>query len=196
MTQTEQSPADLYIGAMDATQRYVAGVPDDKWSSPTPCDEWDVRDVVSHLVSGNLWLGELFKGKTIEEVGDVFEGDVLGDDPVGAYKRSVEVAKAAVSAPRAMDVTTHLSFGDVPGSEYASQMFLDLLIHGWDIAAGSGQDRTLDAELAKACYPVAEKMTAAARDTGVYGDDLGVTDESDLQVRLLGLLGRSSDWPD
>jgi uncharacterized protein (TIGR03086 family) len=196
MTRTDQNPADLYIAAMDATQRYVAGVPSDKWTNPTPCDEWDVRDVVSHVVSGNLWLGELFNGKTIEEVGDVFEGDVLGDDPVGAYKRSVEIAKAAVSAPGAMDATTHLSFGDVPGSEYASQMFLDLLIHGWDIAAGSGQDRTLNADLVRACYPVAEKMTSVARETGAYGDDLGVTDESDLQTKLLGLLGRSANWPD
>jgi hypothetical protein len=48
----------------------------------------------------------------------------------------------------------------------------------------------------EACYPVAEKMTASIRDSGVYGDDLGVTDESGLQARLLGLLGRSANWPD
>jgi hypothetical protein len=99
-------------------------------------------------------------------------------DPVEAYEYSVEIATAAVSAPGAMDVTTHFSFGDVQGSEYASQMFLDLLIQGWDIAADSGQDRTLDAELAKACYPVAEKITSVARETGVYGDDLGGIEEA------------------
>jgi len=130
MPKDTRNPADLYKAVMDATQRYVAGVPEDNWTNRTPCDEWDVLDVVNHVVCGNLWLGELFKGKTIEEVGDVFEVDLLRNDPVGAYARSVEIAKAAVGAPGAMEMTTHLSFGDTPGSEYASQMFLDLLIHG------------------------------------------------------------------
>jgi uncharacterized protein (TIGR03086 family) len=181
---------------MNATQRYVAGVPDDKWSSPTPCDEWDVRDVVNHMVGGNLLLVEMLEGRNIDEVGDVFEGDVVGDDPVGAYERSVEVAKRAFGAPGAMEVTVHFLYGDYSGSEYASQMFLDLLVHGWDVAAGSGQDRTLDPELVEACYPVAEEMTAAGRDTGVYGDDLSMAGESDVQTRLLALLGRSANWPD
>ncbi len=196
MTETSDTFANLYARAMDATQRFVAGVPDNQWSSPTPCDEWDVRDVVNHMVGGNLLLVEMLKGKTVEEVGDVFDGDLLGDDPVGAYERSVEVAKGAVGAPGAMGVTVHFSYGDYSGPEYASQMFLDLLIHGWDVAAGSGQKRTLEPELIEACYPVAEEMAAAVRDTGVYGDDLSVADKSDLQTRLLGLLGRSADWPD
>ena len=87
MPKDTRNPADLYKAVMDATQRYVAGVPEDNWTNRTPCDEWDVLDVVNHVVRGNLWLGELFKGKTIEEVGDVFEVDtfVHGHDPRRGY---------------------------------------------------------------------------------------------------------------
>ncbi len=66
-----------------------------------------------------------------------------------AYARSVPLAAAAAEASGAMDAVCHLSFGDFR-SEYALQLFLDTLVHGWDIAVGSGQDATLDADLVQA----------------------------------------------
>src|SRR3954453_17376935 len=34
--------------ALDALDSVVAGVPDDAWGRPTPCQEWTVRQVVEH----------------------------------------------------------------------------------------------------------------------------------------------------
>ena len=65
---------------------------------------------------------ELFQGATILDVGDRFEGDVVGDDPKRAFGDSVAAAKTVISQPGAVDRTTNLSVGPTPGSEYAMQL--------------------------------------------------------------------------
>ena len=70
-------------------------------------------------------------------------------------------------------------------------MFLDALIHGWDIAQGSGQDGTMDSDLVEACYPIAEEFGEVGRQVGALGSDLRA-EGMDAQARLLGLLGRKA----
>lgn len=83
-------------------------------------------------------MKDLFEGMTIEQVGIKHDGDVVGDDPIGALANSIAAAKAAAVQPGAMDRTTYLSAGLTPGGEYAMQLFQDILIHGWEIDVGSG----------------------------------------------------------
>src|SRR5437899_2171656 len=102
MTTTATATGELYVRAMVATQRIIDGVPVDRWHATTPCAEWDARQVANHIIGENLWAAELFHGKTIEQVGNALDGDVTGDDPAIAYRRSVQVAQGAVEAPGAM----------------------------------------------------------------------------------------------
>ena len=73
-------------------------------------------------------------GKTIEEVGDRLDGDVLGTDPLRAYDDSSIVAAAVFREPGAMERPCAVSYGPVPGSVYCGHRFIDVLIHGWDVA--------------------------------------------------------------
>lgn len=184
---------ELYARAMSATRAYIDAVRDEQWHAPTPCSEWDVRQIVNHIIGENLWAGELYLGKTIAEVGITLDGDLSGDDPAAAYRRSVDVASAAALAPGAMEVTCHLSFGDYSGSDYAAQLFMDTLIHGWDVAKATGQRTDLEAEMVAACIPVAEQLTAQFRSAGVFCEDLAVSADADPQTRLLALVGRRHD---
>ena len=61
--------ADWHTRALAATGRIVASIPADRWRARTPCPEWEVRGLVSHLVSGNWWAAELGAGGTIETGG-------------------------------------------------------------------------------------------------------------------------------
>jgi uncharacterized protein (TIGR03086 family) len=180
----------LYARAMESTLRIIEQVPQDRWHATTPCPEWDARQVANHIIGENLWAGELFQGKTVAQVGTLLDGDLTGDDPAAAYRQSVEVARKAIDAPGAMDVTCHISFGDYSGAEYASQLFMDILIHGWDIATGTGQETRLDTELVSRCLPIAEEFTRRFRGAGVFGEDLPVTEDADQQTKLLALVGR------
>ena len=180
----------LYAQAMASTLRIIERVSQDLWHAPTPCTEWDARQVANHIIGENLWAGEIFQGKTVAQVGSSLDGDLTGDDPAAAYRRSVEVARQAIEAPGAMEATCHLSFGDYSGDDYASQLFMDTLLHGWDIAKGTGQDVRLDAELVARCLPIAEELTGKFRAAGVFGDDLPVAEDADQQTKLLALVGR------
>ena len=55
--------AELHAQALDATGRIVAGIAADRWHADTPCDGWDVRALVNHVVAGNLWAAELAAGQ-------------------------------------------------------------------------------------------------------------------------------------
>src|SRR4051794_31070986 len=138
----------LHQRALDATRAIVAGVRPDQWSAPTPCADWDVRELTNHIVSGNWWADELATGRTIAEVGDRLDGDVLGDDPLAAYDASAAAAAAAFNRPGAMEAPCAVSYGPVPGSVYCGHRYLDVLIHGWDLAVATGQDSTIDPQLA------------------------------------------------
>jgi uncharacterized protein (TIGR03086 family) len=182
----------LYHRAVDAFGRHVHAVPDDQWGAPTPCPEWSVRALVNHVVGENRWAVPLFAGGTIEEVGDRFEGDLLGTDPVGAWDDSAPAAIAAVDDPAAMDRIVHLSFGDFPGREYAMQLLADLVVHGWDLARAIGVDERMDPELVDVCRAWFAGVADAYRSAGAVAARPPVPPGADAQTQLLADFGRSA----
>lgn len=181
---------ELHRRALDATGAIVAGIGAKDWEASTPCEGWDVRELTNHVVAGNWWAAELAAGRSIPDVGDKLDGDVLGDDPGAAYKASADAAAAAFAAPDALDAPCAVSYGPVPGSVYAGHRFLDVLIHGWDLAIATGQDATLDPELVNGCLDVITPQAEMLRGSGMFGGDLEVPDSADAQTRLLATLGR------
>src|SRR3954454_20239610 len=161
--------AGLHRSALAATRPIVAGVAHHQWTGPTPADEWDVRTLVNHIVSGNLWAAELAAGRTIADVGDRLDGDVLGADPIAAYDTSAAAAAAAFEAPGALDAPCAVSYGPVPGSVYAGHRFIDVLIHGWGLAISTRQPSPVTPELAEACWTVIEPQLDMLRASGMFG---------------------------
>ncbi len=180
----------LHRRALDATGRVVAGIAADQLELPTPDAEWDVRALLNHIVAGNLWAAELAAGRTIGQVGDRLDGDVVGSDPAGSYDRSAAAAAAAFDAPGVMDAPCAVSYGPVPGSVYAGHRFVDVLIHGWDLAEATGQATTLDPELVDACALILEPQVEAFRAAGAIGPAVAAAPDASQQSRLLAMLGR------
>jgi uncharacterized protein (TIGR03086 family) len=176
--------------ALEHTYRYVDGVGADQWHAATPDAEWDVRTLVNHIVAGNFWVTPLVTGKTIAEVGNRYDGDVLGDDPAAAYRQSAKEAAEAFNAPGAMQAPCAVSYGPVPGEIYAGHRFIDVLIHGWDLAKGTGQDATLPPDLVEACFEVVEPQKKLLAGSGMFGSDVKVPEGADRQTLLLAELGR------
>ena len=181
---------DLHRRALDATGEVVAGISADQLDLATPDADWDVRQLLNHLVGGNLWAAELAAGRTIDQVGERLSGDIIGADPTGAYEQSAAAAAAAFDAPGAMDAPCAVSYGPVPGSVYAGHRFLDVLIHGWDLADATGQDTTLDPELVDACTQLLEPQVEAFRAAGAIGPAIPAAPGASAQTKLLAMLGR------
>jgi uncharacterized protein (TIGR03086 family) len=171
----------------------VAGVGPDQWQDGTPCSQWDVRALVHHLLYEQRWVGPLFEGLTIAQVGDRFEGDLMGGDASawpGLLASAFEQAHAAVAQPGALERTVHLSFGDASGQEYAVQLTTDLAIHGWDLARATGQDDALDPGAVAVLLPWAEANAEFLAESGMFGSRVDTGPGAPDDVRLLGLLGR------
>jgi uncharacterized protein (TIGR03086 family) len=183
----------LHRRAVEGFGERVRAVREQDWAKPTPCGGWDVRALVNHLVYEDRWTPEIFAGRTISEVGDRFEGDLLGENPQGAWSSASREAVTAVSDSGALERVVHLSFGDFPGSEYAMQLFADHLIHAWDLARGIGGDGRLDPELVEVCAtwftPAVER---AYRGTGAIGPRIDLADGADAQAILLARFGRKA----
>jgi len=182
-------PATLHRRAAAAFGERVHGIREDQWGLPTPCEGWDVRALVAHLVDEQLWTAPLLEGRTIEEVAPGIPSDPLGDDPVGAWDRAVRDAREGVdhTDPGAI---AHLSFGDVPAEEYVMQLFADLVVHAWDLARATGQDERLDPELVEDLATWFDGNEDAYRGAGVIGERVEVAPGADAQTKLLARFGR------
>ncbi|WP_185836697.1 TIGR03086 family metal-binding protein [Streptomyces sp. WAC 06783] len=169
----------------------VHRVRNDQWGAPTPCAEWSVRDLVGHLTVEQLWVPRLVRdGATIEEVGDDYDGDQLGDDPAGAWDRAAVAAVAAFSEPGALDRTVHLSSGPSSAAAYCSQMMMDAVVHSWDLSRAIGADERLPPELASAALREVEPYADELAATSMFADPVTPPPGADDLTRLLCLLGR------
>ncbi len=180
----------LYQRAAGTFGARVRAVREDQWDHPTPCSEWDVRALVNHLVSEQLWVPPLLEGLTVEQVGGRYDGDVLGDDPKRAWQAASSAAVAAFDPPDALERNVHLSFGDVPGEEYCFELTSDLLIHGWDLARAIGADETLDPETTELSLRRLEPIEEVLRGSGLVGPKVDTPPDASPTVKLLGLWGR------
>ncbi len=176
--------------AVEEFDRRVEQIRDDQWELPTPCSEWNVRDLVGHLVYEDKWAAPLLEGQTIEQVGDRFEGDLLGDDPLVAWRGAAGEAVEAIEQEGALRRTVHLSYGDRPADEYLLELLNDHVIHAWDLARGIYADEKLDPELVEMLYERARPLEEALKATGSFGEKVEVPDDSDTQTKLLAIMGR------
>jgi uncharacterized protein (TIGR03086 family) len=179
-----------HTDALAYTGAIVAAIGPSSWDAPTPCEDWNVRELVLHVVAGNWWAARLAAGATIEEVGTELDGDLLGDDPSGAYEGSARAAADIFAEPGALDAPCAVSYGPVPGSVYLGHRFVDVLIHGRDLAVATGQDPTLPKELVAVCWDVIEPQLDMLRASGAFGPERDLDPTLTGEPRLLAVLGR------
>jgi uncharacterized protein (TIGR03083 family) len=166
----------LYRSTVESWSGKVSGIADDQWDLPTPCSDWTVRDLVNHVVGEDLWTPPLVDGRTIEEVGDQFDGDLLGDDPIGTAQAAAAAAITATSAA-------------LPDGGIVS----DHLVHEWDLAAAIGAPRQLDPTAVGEVTGWFANWEELYRGAGAVGPRVEIS-EADPQSALLAGFGRDPGW--
>jgi uncharacterized protein (TIGR03086 family) len=180
--------ADRYRKNAAAFTAKVQGVPDGRWSSPTPCEGWDARDVVRHVVdSSSMFLG--FIGRTPERRRSV------DDDPLAAWSEVRDAVQATLDDRTLARTEYEGMFGKAVFEESVDQFLAaDLTIHGWDLARATGQDERMDrAEVTlvhERLTNVPPHMQEAMRTRGAFGPELESPAGADDQTRLLAFVGR------
>src|SRR5689334_18689193 len=127
---------DLYAGASTWTVAKAADAAT-HLDAPTPCEGWDVRTLMNHM----LQTQQYFVGAARGQQGAPPTGEppaLLSDNPASDFLR----ARAEVLDAFAEDGVVEKT-GPVLGIAFADQ-----LLHGWDLARASGQDGTMPEGLA------------------------------------------------
>ncbi|MEU6820133.1 TIGR03086 family metal-binding protein [Streptomyces atriruber] len=177
--------------ALDLFTDRVHAVRADQWDAATPCTDWTVHDLVNHLASEQLWVPPLLRdGATTQSVGDAFDGDLLGPDPVASWDTAATASRAAFREPGALDRTVHLSFGETSAAFYGGQMTTDLVVHAWDLSRAIGADETLPEGLVDFAMSEVSPYADELAKSGLFAPAVEPPAGADAQTRLLSLLGR------
>ena len=182
----------MYHRTVEGWADRVNAVGDDQWDNPTPCRDWTVRDLVNHLCGEDLWTPPLVTGRTIEDVGDRFDGDLLGQDPIRNALTAASAAIRAVAAALPTGEVVHLSYGEERMEEYVHQLAADHLVHGWDLAVATGGDTRLDPALVAEVAAWFADREELYRTAGAVGPR--TASHGDAQGNLLAGFGRDPGW--
>ncbi len=131
---TAMDPLTFHREALNVAQRVVDDIDRAHFEVPTPCDQWNVRQVLEHMIGGNRRIA----GNPPAE-GE----DVIGDDLAATYAASAAGAAATFAAEGGLDRTYKLSIGEVPGHFAVRARATDQLAHAWDLAKATGMSTDL-----------------------------------------------------
>ena len=177
--------------AVASTGKIVAGVRPDQLAAPTPCAEWDVRALLNHVIGVADTFSHAGDGEPISPPNprtDYFQGDGYAT----AYEAATAGMLAVWHAPGALDATIMLPFGEAPGSVGAGINFVDVVVHGWDLARATGQDATVDPDLAGPALEVSRGLVSDEfRSAGAFGPEVPAGADASTADRLVAFLGRT-----
>ncbi len=179
----------VYDRASEWTAGVFSNVKDDQHADPTPCPEWNVRELMNHIVGGGFMFAGAIAGQEMP-AGDGPPPDMLGDDPAAAYRQSAAGVRAAMDRDGVMDQMVTLPAGEFPGAIVFNIATSEALVHGWDLAKATGQDTAFPDDIADAVYAFTAPGVDFGRQGGFYGPEVGVGEDAPAHQRLVALLGR------
>lgn len=177
--------------AFRTTRGILARVTPDQLDGPTPCESWDVRALVDHVIAGSYWFADTLA----TGVADPYPtGDYTAGDLVGTYDEGIRATLAGFAAPGVLESIIRLPFGEFPCERYLSLATNDTFVHGWDLAVATGQPADLDSSLA---LELLDESRRAIPDTfrgadgeAPFGPVVEIPDSAPAADRLAAFLGR------
>jgi len=185
---------ELFLMSDAALRDVIDRIRPEQLELPVPA-EWSqtpeptLLDVVAAHAYDEAWVPDVLAGRTIDEVGDKYGGDLLGGDPLERYDRLNDAATVAVNRPIDPDDVVHLSYGDFPVTTYLEHISTYRAFQAWSIAKHIGLDYSLPPELVDALYEIVVPQIDDWRAMGVFGPAVDVPEDADRETRLLGMTG-------
>lgn len=168
---------DLYERASEWTGTKVCGAAS-RLDGPSTCTGWDVRTLLNHMLETQRFFVGSARGESVSLSQD--PPDVVGDDPSAAFDQACAETLRTFREPGVIDRT-----GPALGIAFS-----DLLLHGWDLAASTGQDATMPDGLAEAAYAMVHGRFTEDQRKGVFEPEVAIDPTSSAQAKLLAYTGR------
>ena len=167
----------------------IASVQPDEWSRSTPCDEWDVRALVNHIVGG---IHMVTYGLTGREIGPEFYGDYLADDPVKAHRTAIdEMATVFRNDAGLLERSLTMPWGPCRGSYLAEMFMADDLVHAWDLGWALGRIVEPDPMIVERARVFAEHYVPSRRGPGMFSEAVALAHPGSPIEQLAAYVGRT-----
>ena len=176
-------PVALFERAATHAVNVMSGVLPERLSDATPCADWNVQQLIDHMVGGADYLQAALAGEPPTN---------RTDRTVEDYRVGLDRLRTGLRAPGALEETCMSPLGfEWPVGHAVAGTFMDALIHTWDLATATGQDTTLEPELVDACIAMfLPDMPERGRASGLVGPAVQVPEDASPQDRLLAAMGR------
>lgn len=185
----------LMVRAVEAATEVVQGITPDMRDRRTPCPDLDVAALLGHL---EAWMTDRAYGAATKRQipGEPDEGrESFAPGWADRFAESARAAAQAWSEPDAWEGSTGLTGGArMPAGMIGGMVYVEYLLHGWDLAAATGQRFALDDDLAQALLGQVSSMAEMARQYGAFGVEVPVPASAPPLDRALGLAGRDPAW--
>ena len=182
---------DLDAPAADMA-RIAAEIRDDQLDDPTPCPDIDVRGMLAHVLG--LSVG-------FRDAARKLEGPTTSTPPGPAklphdwraqLPHRLSELVAAWREPSAWEGEATVGGVTSPAAQTAAFGNNELIVHGWDLAVATGQPLLPAEPNLVASYRLASSIPddPEARDGGLFGPRVPVSDDASLLERTLAAAGR------
>lgn len=132
----------------------------------TPCDDFQVRDVLDHMIALGGGFAYLFRGQE-PPAADALATN--GQVPSLEFRAAMDDLLAAVQSDGAMERILDTPIGQMDGATFARVVAFDGLVHGWDLAAATGQFYDVDPTIVDEVREfVGNALTDELRSTGMF----------------------------
>ena len=180
--------------ACQCTADVLAGVTDEQLSQPTPCEKLPLDSMIAHIGM----LAQAFAaaaGKDFGPMTDTPPEDHVQVDPDWRTSYPARLAGLAEAwrDPDAWQGMTRAGGIDLPGEVAGSVALAEVVIHGWDVAAATGQPYDVDPATVQALLTHLEQFDAEGTE-GLFGPAVPVADSAPAFDRALAMSGRDPDW--
>ena len=172
----------------------LANVTDDQLTAATPCDKLRLDELVAHV--GGLALA--FTAAARKDFGPMtdtppVDGALIDGDWRTAYPHRLAELAEAWREPDAWQGMTRAGGIDLPGEVAGSVALAEVVIHGWDVAAATGQPYDCDPGIAQACLAHLAQFDASGTE-GMFGPAVPIADDAPDLDRIVAASGRDPDW--
>jgi uncharacterized protein (TIGR03086 family) len=169
---------ELYGNASEWTATKVVGATT-KLDTPTPCDEWNVRTLMNHMLDTQHYFVGAARGEEVSPPSPQ-PPERLSDDPVADFEHARAEILSTFAKPGVIEKT-----GPSLGIAFADQ-----LLHGWDLAKATAQDATMPEGLPEAAYEMIHGRFTDDQRKGVFKPEVSVASDASAQDKLLAYTGR------
>jgi uncharacterized protein (TIGR03086 family) len=167
----------------------------DDLTAPTPCEGYDVRGLLNHLLYWGPWLVAAGRREDPPSPG-AGEADaaLVTAGWAASLEKRTETLVEVFETPTAWTGMTKLGTAELPAAVIGGMVLGEFVLHGWDLARASGQDLRCAPEAATAVLESARAMGEQARAMGVYGPEVPVPADAAPLDHALGAAGRDPSW--